>query len=187
MQHLNLEIVIIETYIVKRRFLMKYRKIAVILLILSVINLTFMIPGGPVDTRKLSTYSPIILASFNIFLTLLGILSIVTPVYMIKNHKWAHVSALVGGIAYFLVYLLDLLGIFPKSPDAFPIVLLVLEIVGLIISMPLIVFSYLALKQKDVIRMNQFQWSRKKVILIVFFILFGISIVVFSTVSAMNS
>lgn len=166
---------------------MKYRKVAFILIIISVINLSVMIPGGPVDTRMLSSYSPLVLASFNIFLTLLGVVSILTPFYILKNYRWALIITFISGFSYFLVYTFDLLQIFPKSPDQFPILLLVLEIIGSIISIPLMLFSYLSLRQNDMIRINRIQWNTKKIIIMIALIILGLCIIIFSTISAINS
>ena len=46
------------------------------LLALSAISLSLLVPGGPIETRSFSHINPIILASFNTFLTTLSILSL---------------------------------------------------------------------------------------------------------------
>ncbi len=45
------------------------------LLLLSAIMLTSLVPGGPIETRDFSHISPLVLGSFNVFLTTLSITS----------------------------------------------------------------------------------------------------------------
>ena len=53
------------------------RHLVALLLALSAINLALMIPGGFVETRDFSAYPASVLAAFNIFLTVLGLGSLV--------------------------------------------------------------------------------------------------------------
>mgnify|MGYP000271173637 CR=1 FL=1 len=56
---------------------MSHRHLVALLLALSAINLALMIPGGFVETRDFSAYPASVLAAFNIFLTVLGLGSLV--------------------------------------------------------------------------------------------------------------
>ena len=56
---------------------MSPRHLVALLLALSAINLALMIPGGFVETRDFSAYPASVLAAFNIFLTVLGLGSLV--------------------------------------------------------------------------------------------------------------
>lgn len=99
------------------------------LLILSMINLTLMIPGGFVENRDFSRYSNLTLGLFNTFLTLLGFLSLIMAYFIFKGHQ-GYLLALFCGISYIAVYLLDLLIIFPVSPTKMSPLLHKLESLG---------------------------------------------------------
>lgn len=55
---------------------MKYAKIINLLLIVSAVNLTLMVPGGFIESRDFSHISSITLGAFNVFLTTLGMVSL---------------------------------------------------------------------------------------------------------------
>lgn len=157
-----------------------------VLLVLSALLLSSLVPGGPIENRNFSYINPSILLSFNIFLTFLGLGSFILAIYTFKMHRWAYLLALFAGISYFIVYVVDLYGIFPKSPTEMSVALLGIEIAGTIVSLPLIYCSYTNLfktEQTDekapVIRQNR--WS------IAIILLLGVGIILFSTYSAMNS
>lgn len=107
------------------------------LLILSLVLLGVLIPGGPIENRNFSHISPIILGLFNSFLTALGIASLPTAYFSIGGSDTALIIATVCGISYFLVYAFDLTKIFPVSPDKMPRALFLIEVVGLVVSIPL--------------------------------------------------
>ena len=88
------------------------RLIITTLLVASALNLALMIPGGFVETRDFSAYPSIVLGAFNVFLTVLGLGSLVLAYTITKagrGHSW---SAL-AGLSFVGVYLLDLGRIFP--------------------------------------------------------------------------
>jgi hypothetical protein len=116
-------------------------RLAAVLLLISAINLTVMIPGGPIEVRSFATISPTILASFNAFLTILGMGSYTLAFFLFAGRRWALVPALLAGTGYLAVYVLDLGGIFPVSDDPMPRLLLILETAGAILSLPLIALT----------------------------------------------
>ncbi|MDE2430042.1 MAG: hypothetical protein KGM99_15060, partial [Burkholderiales bacterium] len=82
------------------------------LLLLSAVLLGVLVPGGPIETHNFSHISPWILGSFNTFLTSLDLGSFVIAYLAFRNKGWACRVAAFCGIAYFLVYVLDLAKIF---------------------------------------------------------------------------
>lgn len=108
-----------------------------LLLVISATLLSAMIPGGPVETRDFSHYNPLLLGSFNTFLTLLGLLSYGAAWFVWRRQRWALICAGLCGVGYFLVYAADLAQLFPQSPLPMPTALLVMEIAGLLLSLPL--------------------------------------------------
>lgn len=117
------------------------RRLVAGLLAASGFLLATMIPGGPVETRDFSAISPLTLAAFNVFLTLLGMGSVALA-YIIgaRRRSWFVLSSVVG-VAYAAVYGLDLFGIFPRSPIAMPRLLWILEWIGGLVAIPLTAVS----------------------------------------------
>jgi len=156
------------------------------LLILSCGLLGVLIPGGPIETRNFSHIPPVILGAFNTFLTLLGIASIMI---IFKHKAWAFLASLVCGVSYFLVYVLDLWGIFPVSSDPMPNALYIIELLGLIVSIPLMIFSV----QGMICRTTNNQdlknelYSKKYIFVVLLLILIGVGIIIFATKSAMRN
>lgn len=111
------------------------------LLLVSAISLSILVPGGPIETRDFSHINPLILGSFNIFLTTLSLTSFLLLYFVWQRQRWAFTTSAVCAIAYCLVYILDLAHWFPVSPDAMPPALLAIEVWGMIISIPLAVLS----------------------------------------------
>lgn len=163
---------------------MKKTKVINLLLIVSTVNLTLMIPGGFIESRDFSHISPIILGGFNIFLTTLGMLSLFLIYFINKKQKWAFKASFICGLSYFIVYTIDLLGIFPKTPTAMPLLLLVLEILGTILSIPLMYYSFLRIKMAG----NEQKTMLNKYVyfFIILATLIGVGIIIFATKSAMT-
>lgn len=99
------------------------------LLLASAVNLALMVPGGFVETRDFSAYPPVVLGAFNLFLTLLGLGSLVLPYILIRNGKGYGLAAL-AGLAFVGVYLFDLGRIFPVTPNPMSGLLTLLEWLG---------------------------------------------------------
>jgi len=120
---------------------MRLRHIAAALLALSAFNLCLMIPGGPIEARDFSTYPAAVLAGFNIFLTVLGLGSFILAWFMGFRTYSKGLLAGLAGLGYFVVYAIDLGGLFPVSPVAMPHNLFVLEWLGLVLSIPLMLVA----------------------------------------------
>ena len=68
---------------------MNQQKKVAVLLVVSSFLLAILVPGGPIETRSFSHISPLILGSFNTFLTLLGMLSLPLA-YFVFNIMYYH-------------------------------------------------------------------------------------------------
>ena len=160
------------------------------LLILSSVLLGVLVPGGPIETRNFSHIEPIILATFNTFLTLLSIGSLLLVYFIFRGTKWAFIISAICGFSYFLVYVLDLGVIFPVSSDPMPVALFVIEIVGTIVSVPLTFFSVnkiLKINQDSQTEITFKEAYSPKFLYIAFLsIFFGCGIIIFATISAMS-
>lgn len=160
------------------------------LLILSSGLLVSLVPGGSIETRGFSHIEPIILGTFNTFLTVLAIASLLPVYFIFREAKWAYIVAAICGVSYFLVYVLDLGVIFPVSSDPMPLALLIIEIVGTIVSLPLTFLSVNKVLKTD--QNSKLETEHKKAysptfLYIAFiFIFLGCGIITFATVSAMG-
>lgn len=105
------------------------RHIVTVLLVASALNLALMVPGGFVETRDFSAYPAIVLGAFNVFLTVLGLGSLVLAYFVTKTGK-GHGWAALAGLAFTAVYLLDLGRIFPVPPNPMSALLAALEWTG---------------------------------------------------------
>ncbi|WP_299488306.1 hypothetical protein [Acaryochloris sp. IP29b_bin.137] len=110
------------------------------------IALGVLVPGGPIETRSFSHIDPITLGAFNTFLTSLVLGSLLLVYFVLKLERWAIIGTAVCGLSFLGVYGLDLAHIFPVSPDAMPPALLAIEILGTIVSLPLIVLTIQAFR-----------------------------------------
>ena len=160
------------------------------LLILSSGLLGSLVPGGSIETRDFSHINPIILGAFNTFLTVLGIGSLLLVYFIFREAKWSFIVSAICGVSYFLVYVLDLGVIFPVSSDPMPMALFIIEIVGTIVSVPLILMSvkqFLKIQQDDrpVISLKK-TYSAKFLYIAFLSIFVGCGIITFATVSAMG-
>lgn len=105
------------------------RLVITALLVASALNLALMVPGGFVETRDFSAYPAMVLGAFNVFLTVLGLGSLVLAYIIIKTGK-AYGWAGLAGLAFVAVYLLDLGRIFPVPPNPMSTLLAALEWIG---------------------------------------------------------
>lgn len=167
-----------------------YKKQTIIVSIISMLILSVMVPGGPVETRDLSYMDkmPIIPLLFNVFLTTLAIFTLfILPYFMYRKQKWAFTASILTGISYILVFALDLLNIFPSVPYPMPRLLFIFEIIGLVFGFILSFWAYKSIKTTK----NNY-WNTKssipkwiKLLLFVIF-LFGVYVVFFSTNAVLN-
>jgi len=105
------------------------RLVITALLIVSALNLALMVPGGFVETRNFSAYPAVVLGAFNLFLTVLGLGSLVLAYFVAKTGR-GHGWACLAGLAFVAVYLLDLGRIFPVPPNPMSTLLATLEWTG---------------------------------------------------------
>jgi len=111
------------------------------LLVVSSVSLSVLVPGGPIETRSFSHIHPMILGSFNTFLTALSLFSLVLVYFVWKQRHWAFAASAACGLSYFLTYGLDLARLFPVSPDPMPAALLSIEVWGILLSLPLMLLA----------------------------------------------
>ena len=108
---------------------MNPRHLVALLLALSAINLALMIPGGFVETRDFSAYPASVLAAFNIFLTVLGLGSLVLA-WLTWRGGVRRVWSMAAAVGFAATYLLDLFKIFPVTPVPMSSLLETLEWLG---------------------------------------------------------
>ena len=161
-----------------------------ILLVVSMLLLSILVPGGPIEIRDFSHISPVILGLFNAFLTILGMGSLFVAYGVYRTRHWSYSLALACGISYLLVYLLDLAKIFPVSPTPMSLPLLVIECSGSIVALPVIVMSYKRLSKVQSILSGTNPYgetaAHKSIGLYVAASVIGIGIIIFATLSAMG-
>ncbi|PQP83946.1 hypothetical protein C0Q44_04775 [Paenibacillus sp. PCH8] len=114
--------------------------IASIIVLLNVTLLAILVPGGPIENRDFSKLKGIVFWGFNLFLILLGAGSYIASYLLLISSPHALWIAQVIAILYFIVYAVDLAGIFPKSPTKMSKPLLLLEIIN--ISMAIYLFLF---------------------------------------------
>ena len=112
-----------------------------ILLILSVVLLSILVPGGPIENRDFNHMKRSVFRSFNIFLVSLGLTTIITTWFALKQDNWAYGLSFVLGLLYLGVYLLDLFAIFPKSPTKMSPKLASIEKINSVVAILLILLS----------------------------------------------
>lgn len=161
------------------------------LLILSAGLLAILIPGGPVETRNFSHIDPLVLGTFNTFLTSLAMVSLSLVYFVLKNRKWAFIASAICGLSYFLVYALDLGTIFPVSPDAMPQRLFIIEVLGAIVSLPLTVLSlpeFVKSGKRGHETVKEGNFDVRRIAYFTFFLIFAsVGIITFATQSAMGN
>lgn len=160
------------------------------LLALSSVLLTSLVPGGLIETRSFAHINSLILGGFNTFLTSLSLLSLLLIYFVWQRQRWAYVASAIAGLSYFLVYVLDLGRLFPVSPDAMPLALFVIEVLGTIVALPLIIVSVQGLRLRGEqsgapIGSNSFNRT-KQVATAIGITLLEIGIITFATRSAMG-
>ncbi|NEO93586.1 MAG: hypothetical protein F6K56_26630 [Moorea sp. SIO3G5] len=161
------------------------------LLVLSFGLLGSLIPGGSIETRSFSHIDTLILGAFNTFLTSLEIVSLLIIYFIFKDLKWAFIVSGLCGISYFIVYALDLGTLFPVSPDPMPQALFVIEVLGMIVSLPLLFISVRGAMNSNNSAKEQVMvskpYSKTFVYFAFFLVVVGVGIITFATKSAMGS
>ena len=166
---------------------MNYPKITIFTLIVSIVLLALMVPGGPIETRSFAELIFVIAVGFNVFLTLLVITSIASIYFMFKKQKWAYQLAGILGFAYMLVFVLDLGGIFPVSLDPMETPLLILESISLILGALLMLLSYKTISTvEENYWLGTFRIPNSFFFLIILLLLIGAFVVYFATSAALT-
>ncbi|MEM6501849.1 MAG: hypothetical protein AAF685_08430 [Cyanobacteria bacterium P01_C01_bin.89] len=165
-----------------------------ILLGVSSVSLSVLVPGGPIETRSFAHINPLTLGVFNTFLTILGPGSLLLAYFVWKSERWALWGSALCGLSFFGVYGLDLAQIFPVSPDAMPLALFAIEVWGTVLAFPLMAMSLQALRDISPIAIAtpsnasalllDARWSQVLVTLCLGLVALGI--IVFATQSAMG-
>ncbi|MEM9770201.1 MAG: hypothetical protein AAF889_01130 [Cyanobacteria bacterium P01_D01_bin.73] len=169
-----------------------------ILLGVSAVSLSILVPGGPIETRSFAHINPATLGIFNTFLTLLGPGSLLLIYFVWKSERWALWTSAFCGLSFLGVYGLDLAEIFPVSPDAMPPALFAIEVWGTVLAFPLMAISLQALKEisrpaiaatspgnANTVPLNAPLARRSQVITMAGLGLVGLGIIAFATRSAM--
>jgi hypothetical protein len=97
------------------------------LLVWKVLLLIPMVPGKLIDTRDFSSLPRWQYNWFNVFLTSLGLASLVVAGFAVTGNNWVFLPALVIALLYIITCFLDLFEIFPVVKDKLPVQLLILE------------------------------------------------------------
>ena len=114
-----------------------------LILFLNVTMLSILVPGGPIENRNfdyLKAY-PLVYWGFSLFLILLILISLIMCYFLLLGDIWAFEVSMILGILYFMVYILDLGKIFPKSPTPMSKTLMLIEIINMMFAILLIIFS----------------------------------------------
>lgn len=157
------------------------------LLLLSCGLLAILVPGGSIETRNFSHIDPFVLGCFNTFLTLLVMVSVLIIYYLLQDIYWAYAVTALCGVSYLIVYALDLAEIFPVSFDPMPQALFIIELIGLVVSLPLIFLSVRRSFATSLPAQKTKQLYSKRFIYFAFILsIASLSIIVFATKSAMG-
>ena len=150
------------------------------LLTMSALNLALMVPGGFVETRTFAGYSVSVLAAFNVFLTGLGIGSLILAFRILRTGR-SGLAAPAAGLAYVAVYGLDLLRIFPIATTPMSMTLATMEWGGTALGAATVLAGVLSIAGKTDTRAPEKRLPRWVVILIA---AMALAIVTFATLSA---
>lgn len=114
--------------------------LASLLVFLNVTLLAILVPGGPIENRDFSSLKGGVFWGFNLFLIALGVVSLVACYLLLLSHPQSIRITQIIAVAYFIVYAIDLAGIFPKSPTAMSKPLMLLEIINACMAVLLFLF-----------------------------------------------
>lgn len=163
-----------------------HRYSVTMLLGVSALLLASLIPGGPVENRDFSHLQPLVLGSFNLFLTGLNFGSIVLMLFTLQGRAWAFRWAAVAAVLYFAVYAIDLARLFPQSPTPMPALLGLIEVAGMVSAVPLLVYSCSFSPENDGVRAAMAVSVPRRWVAISL-LLVGSMVVWFATDAAMHS
>lgn len=159
-----------------------HRFLVAFLLLVSGLMLSSLVPGGPIENRDFSHINLAILLGFNVYLTVLGLGSFVLVFYVARRGQYARYLSIFAGLSYLIIYGIDLLGIFPKTPSEMNDALLWVEVIGSVLAIPLVYFACQLEQKAGLSHVAQSQSGLKWALLSTG----GIGIIVFATWSAMS-
>lgn len=113
-----------------------------IIIFLNVTLLAILVPGGPIENRDFSALKGVVFWGFNVFLITLGLTSFYTIHAVLANNSTAILLTKSIATAYVIVYAIDLIGMFPKSPTKMSNTLMLFEIINLCIAVYLFIISF---------------------------------------------
>ncbi|MEQ7049959.1 hypothetical protein ABN764_04790 [Paenibacillaceae sp. P-4] len=114
--------------------------IASLFVFLNVMLLAILVPGGPIENRDFSKLKGIVFWGFNLFLILLGITSFIACYLLLISHANAIFITKIIAVLYFIVYIIDLAGRFPKSPTKMSKPLMLFEVINASMAVFLFIF-----------------------------------------------
>ena len=130
---------------------MNKARIAVLaILTLLVINLCFVIFSNLVGMRVFPDYSPMVMTLFNVFLITLGLLSVWQLFTGIDGHAMRGKILLLLAVEFFVVYVLDITNIFPRSAEPMGQMLFAMEIIGAVLSVLLFISASVYIKSEPI-------------------------------------
>ena len=113
---------------------------ASVLMFLIVTLLVVLVPGGPIENRDFHGLKGVVFWGFNVFLITLGIMSYITSYLLLIANSNAIALSKVIAVLYFILSIVDLAGIFPKSPTKMSKTLMLMELI--ISSLAVFLFIY---------------------------------------------
>ncbi|MCM3041448.1 hypothetical protein M3201_17275 [Paenibacillus motobuensis] len=113
---------------------------ASLVVFLNVSLLTILVPGGPIENRDFSKLKGVVFWGFNLFLISLGIVSFIVCYLLLISHSNAILITQIIAVLYFIVYTIDLAGMFPKSPTKMSKPLMLFEIINTTMAVFLFLF-----------------------------------------------
>lgn len=117
---------------------MNARRLTPVLLILAVLSMAPLIPGGPVENRSFGHIPVAVLIAFNAFITLVVLGSIPLAALARRGGRRILVWVIADGLGYVAIFALDLLHIFPVSPTPMSPALIGFELAGLAFGLAII-------------------------------------------------
>jgi hypothetical protein len=110
------------------------------LMFINVTLLIILVPGGPIENRDFNGLRGIVFWGFNVFLIILGIISYITSYLLLISNPYALLMAQIISVLYFIVYIIDLAQIFPKSPTKMSKTLMLIEEINASLAIFLFIF-----------------------------------------------
>jgi hypothetical protein len=104
--------------------------------------LAILVPGGPIENRDFSTLKGVVFWGFNLFLITLGLTSFYSIYALLADLPNTVLVIKSIAIGYIIVYAIDLMGVFPKSPTKMSNTLMLFEIINLCIAVYLFIISH---------------------------------------------